>query len=117
MAAAAEGALKAGGQTVGILPGPNAQASPPNDSIQVAIFTGMGQARNLVLVQSAHALLALPGGWGTLSEIALALKQGIPVVSLGSWEPRPPSGEDSPGPVTADSPRDAVEKVLDLAGR
>ena len=115
MDAVAEGAAAAGGLTVGLLPGPDAQASPPSRHLQVVLFTGLGQARNVPLVLSAHAVLALAGGWGTLSEIAHALKHRIPVVSLGSWTPVPPGATPDPLLVIAHTPEEAVKEVLKLA--
>jgi uncharacterized protein (TIGR00725 family) len=85
MERAAAGASASGGKSVGILPGRSASESPPNSSIDLPIFTGLGQARNQVLVLSADAVVAVGGGWGTLSEIGLAMKHGIPVVLLESW--------------------------------
>jgi uncharacterized protein (TIGR00725 family) len=88
MAAAARGARAEGGLTVGVLPGENRlQANP---FIRIGIVTGMGHARNVVLVRSSDGLIAIGGGYGTLSEIAIALKIGKPVVSLGSWALGPP---------------------------
>ena len=94
MAAASEGAREAGGTTVGVLPGASASASPPNGAVEIAIFTGLGQGRNLVVVLSAAAVIAVGGGWGTLSEIALAAKHGIPVVLLRSWRLEPPGSAE-----------------------
>lgn len=82
MEAAARGAKEGGGLTVGILPGSSAAAANP--FIDIPIPTGLGQARNVLVVQSAEALIAIEGGYGTLSEIAFALKLGIPVVGLDS---------------------------------
>lgn len=113
MAAASEGAAAAGGLVVGILPGAGAAESPPNDAVRAAIFTGMGQARNQILVLSADAVVAVGGGWGTLSEIALALKQGRPVVSLGSWAPDRPDGRAEPLLTRAVSPAEAVARALE----
>ncbi len=96
---AARGAAEAGGQAVGILPGRNARESPPNPHLSLALFTGLGQARNQVLVLSAGAVIAIGGGWGTVSEIALASKHGIPVVALGAPEIR--FGPASNNPVDA----------------
>lgn len=109
MAAASEGARAAGGLTVGILPGANAEQSPPNPHLAVALFTGLGQARNQVLVLSAGAVVAVGGGWGTLSEIALALKHRIPVVLLESWRLQRPDGLLDPLLAVALSPADAAE--------
>jgi uncharacterized protein (TIGR00725 family) len=85
MEAAAEGARAAGGLTVGVLPGTDAGDTPPNPFIDVALFTGLGEARNWVNVCASDAVIALGGGFGTLSEIALALKARKPLVLLGSW--------------------------------
>lgn len=115
MAAASAGARSAGGLTVGILPGTDAAASPPNRWLDVAVFTGIGQARNQVLVLSAAAVIAVGGGWGTLSEIALALKHGIPVVSLESWYPVRPDGAAEPRLERAGSAAEAVARALAAA--
>jgi uncharacterized protein (TIGR00725 family) len=112
MAAAAEGARSAGGRTVGILPGANRAESPPNDSIELAVFTGMGQARNQILVLSADAVIGIGGGWGTLTEIGLALKHGVPVVLLDSWRLQRPDGEPEPLLLAAATPRAAVKLAL-----
>ena len=117
MAAASDGARAEGGLTVGILPGADAAASPPNPAVEVAIFTGIGQARNQVLALSAAAVIAVGGGWGTLSEIALALKHRIPVVSLASWWPEPPDRADEPLLARAETPREAVAAALAAARR
>jgi uncharacterized protein (TIGR00725 family) len=85
MEAAAQGARAAGGLTVGVLPGADARETPPNPFIDVALFTGLGEARNAVNVHASDAIIALGGGFGTLSEIALALKARKPVVLLDSW--------------------------------
>ena len=85
MEAAAEGARGAGGLTLGILPGEDARQSPPNAFVEVALFTGLGEARNWVNVCASDAIIAIGGGFGTLSEIALALKAKRPVVLVGSW--------------------------------
>lgn len=117
MAAASAGAREAGGLTVGILPGTDAAASRPNEAVEVAVFTGIGQARNQVLVLSAAAVIAVGGGWGTLSEIALALKHRIPVVCLESWRPERPDGAAEPLLVHASTPREAVAAALAAARR
>jgi uncharacterized protein (TIGR00725 family) len=85
MEAAAQGARDAGGLTVGVLPGATAAETPPSPFIDVALFTGLGEARNWVNVCASDAIIAISGGFGTLSEIALALKARRPVVLLGSW--------------------------------
>lgn len=86
MEAAACGAKEAGGLTIGVMPGMNAGETPPNPYIDVAIFTGMHDGRNWINVCSSDAVIAIAGGFGTLSEIALALKIGKPVVLLHSWD-------------------------------
>ncbi len=98
------GAKEAGGLTVGILP---AEKEDANRCVGIAIATGMGHARNAIVVKSADAVIALPGEHGTLSEIALALKMGKPVVSLGSWE--------IPGTLKAGTPEEALA-LLGLRG-
>ena len=85
MEAAAEGARGAGGLTIGVLPGEDARQSVPNAFIDVALFTGLGEGRNWINVCASDAIIAIGGGFGTLSEIALALKAKRPVVLVGSW--------------------------------
>jgi uncharacterized protein (TIGR00725 family) len=84
MAAAAEGASRAGGTVVGILPGADRTAGSAH--LTVAIATGLGEARNAVLTSAADAVIAVGGGWGTLSEIGLARRRARPVVTLAGWE-------------------------------
>lgn len=103
MEAAARGARAAGGVTIGILPGYDRTAANPH--IEIAVATGMGHARNMIVVASADAVIALPGETGTLSEIALALTIRRPVVALGGWR-------DMAGVETAESPIDAVAIAL-----
>lgn len=83
MRAACRGALAAGGQTIGILPG--ADASEANEFVRTPIATGLGVARNLVVVTASDAVIAVGGRHGTLSEIGLALRMGRHVVTLSSW--------------------------------
>lgn len=84
MEAASKGAREAGGTTLGILPG--ADRREANEWVSVAVPTGMGEARNALVVRAADALVAVGGAWGTLSEIAFARKTGKHVVGIGSWE-------------------------------
>jgi len=84
MEAASKGAREAGGTTLGILPG--GDRSGANEWVEVAVPTGMGEARNALVVRAADALVAVGGAWGTLSEIALARKAGKPVVGVASWD-------------------------------
>jgi uncharacterized protein (TIGR00725 family) len=115
MAAAAEGARRAGGRTVGILPGAGPAESPPNPDIELAIYTGMGQARNQILILSAAAVIGIGGGWGTLSEIGLARKHQVPLVLLDSWHLERPDGEAEPGLMRATTAQQAVELALAAA--
>jgi uncharacterized protein (TIGR00725 family) len=84
MEAASRGASEAGGATVALLPGADRRHANPFS--QIVIPTGMGEARNVLIVRAADALIAIGGEFGTLSEIAFALKIGKPVISLGSWD-------------------------------
>ncbi len=83
MAAASRGAARAGGQVIGILPGPDPTAA--NQDVTLAIATNMGHARNAIIAHTARFLVAIAGGAGTLSEIAFGLKLGKPVYGLGTW--------------------------------
>lgn len=107
MEAAARGAQKAGGLTVGILPGPDGREANP--WIEAAVATDLGEARNAVIVRTADAVVAVGGEFGTLSEIALALKMGKPVVSLRSWKVHETIME-------AKDPREAVAMALASIG-
>jgi uncharacterized protein (TIGR00725 family) len=112
MEAACRGARAAGGTTVGILPGlDRAEANP---FVDVAIPTGLGELRNGLVVRAADAVIAVAGEYGTLSEIAFALKMGKPVVGLGTWE-LARAGKRDPGIVAAADATDAVERALTLA--
>jgi uncharacterized protein (TIGR00725 family) len=84
MEAASRGARSRRGRTLGILPGDDRDAA--NGWVEIAVPTGMGELRNGLVVRAADAVVAIGGGHGTLSEIALALKLGRPVVGLGTWE-------------------------------
>jgi uncharacterized protein (TIGR00725 family) len=87
MEAACKGSVDEGGFTVGVLPGDSADTANPY--VRLPIVTGMGVARNVIIIRSAAVLIAVSGGPGTLSEIAYALQFGRPVVSLGSWDVAP----------------------------
>jgi uncharacterized protein (TIGR00725 family) len=80
MEAAARGCDLGGGMTVGILPGPDAESANPH--IRVPLPTGLGEARNVLVARTADVVIAIGGGWGTLSEVAMARKVGVPVVLL-----------------------------------
>ena len=105
MAAACRGAKSAGGVTIGVLPGED--ASEANPWVDVPIVTGMAEGRNLLIIYNADGIIALPGGSGTLSEIALALKTGTPVVDLGGWR--------IPGMLQfGDDPQKAVSPLIEV---
>ncbi len=103
MAAAAQGAKEDGGLTIGILPGTDREAANP--FIDIPLATGLGHARNAIIVRASQAVIALPGEAGTLSEVALGLKMGRPVVGLAAWR-------EIHGVLKADSPDEAVRLVL-----
>ena len=106
MGAAAQGVADAGGICVGLLPGGDRREANP--ALTVAIPSGMGEMRNALLVRSADVVLAVGGSWGTLSEVALAVRSGVPTVWLNGWD-------TPPGPVVVDSVEaaaDAVNRLL-----
>ncbi len=102
MEAASKGACLAGGQAIGILPGPDPRQANPYVTCRIA--TNMAEMRNYLVVLNGEATIAVSGGYGTLSEIALARKLGRKVILLGGWE-------NLPGIVRAYSPREAVESA------
>jgi len=113
MEAAAGGCAEAGGRSVGILP--TEDRLDANPYLTVAVATGMGEGRNSIVVRTADAVIAVHGEFGTLSEIALALKMGKPVVGLGTWE-LAKGGEPVDAIVRVTDPREAVATALRLAG-
>jgi uncharacterized protein (TIGR00725 family) len=112
MEAAAGGCAEAGGRSVGILP--TEDRLDANPYVTVAVATGMGEGRNAIVVRTADALIAVHGEFGTLSEIALALKMGKPVVGLGTWE-LAKEGEEVDAIVRVTDPAEAVAAALRLA--
>jgi uncharacterized protein (TIGR00725 family) len=110
MAAAARGARRAGGRTVGLLPGRDRAAA--DAAVELTIPTGLGELRNGLLVNGADGVVAVGGSWGTLSEIALARGAGKPVVSVRGWTVRDNDGRLLDLAV-ADSPAQAVAQLLD----
>jgi len=112
MEAACRGAKMEGGTTIGILPGTNRHEANPY--VDIPIVTGMGEARNIIVVRSAQAAIAVSGEYGTLSEIAYALKLGIPVIGLGTWQ-LAKEGQEVRDIVVAKTPKEAVEKAIALA--
>jgi uncharacterized protein (TIGR00725 family) len=112
MEAACRGARRAGGRTIGILPGNDPDVANPY--VEIAIPTGFGEARNLIVVRTGQAVIAIAGEYGTLSEIAHALKMGKPVIGLHTWRLLK-SGKDATedaGITPARSPLEAVELAL-----
>lgn len=114
MEAACRGARSRGGLTLGLLPGKDREAA--NGWVIVAVPTGLGEARNALVVRAADAVVAIGGGWGTLSEIALALRTGVPVAGVGTWEATVGGAEPEPGVVRVAGAREAVDEALRLAG-
>ena len=112
MEAACRGAKSVGGLTVGLLPGTDRHDA--NAFVDVAVPTGLGEARNALVVRASDALVAVGGEYGTLSEIALALQADTPVVGLRTWEMMRP-GVLADGVVRADEPAEAVSIAIQLA--
>lgn len=112
MEAACQGAKAQGGITVGILPG--ADRREANRYVDIPVVTGLGEARNAIVVRSADVVIAISGGYGTLSEIGLALKMERPVIGLGTWE-LSQQGRPVVAIVRADTPLQAVESAITLA--
>jgi uncharacterized protein (TIGR00725 family) len=116
MAAVAAGARSANGLVVGVRPGPSRDGEVAD--ADVTIVTNMGEARNAVIVWSADAVIVVGGSWGTLSEVALAMRRGdVPVVSVGGWRIVGADGREVPGIVHVDSATAAVDLVLPARGR
>jgi hypothetical protein len=103
MEAASKGAKEAGGTTVGILPG--FAKEDANKYVDVPITTGLSHARNVIIARSADALIAVSGEYGTLSEIAIALKLGKPVIGIKTWD-------TIKGVIKVNSPEEAIETVM-----
>jgi len=113
MEAACRGAREAGGHTIGILPGPD--RDDMNDYVEFPIVTNLGTARNAIVVLSSDALIAIDGSYGTLSEIAIALVHGKPVVGLGTWRISDASGVEDQRIVRASDPVAAVDAAVAAA--
>ncbi len=105
MAAASRGAEQAGGTVVGLLPG--SDRADANEWVTVALPTGLGELRNGLIIRAADAVVAVGGAYGTLSEIALALAAGVPVLGLGSW----PIDGVEPVETVAEAVRRALERA------
>jgi uncharacterized protein (TIGR00725 family) len=113
MESTARGVRQEGGTSIGILPGSGRSAANPY--LTLSIPTGMGEMRNALIIRSADVVIAVAGEFGTLSEIAFALKTGVPVVGLGTWELSKPGRIVADPIVRASTPQDAVEQALRLA--
>jgi len=114
MEAACRGAKGAGGLTIGVLPG--VSRGQANAYVDLPIVTGMGEARNAIIVRTANAVIAVGGSYGTLSEIAYALGFGTPVIGLGTWAVER-FGHPAVPLVRVETPSEAVERALALASR
>ncbi len=112
MEAASRGAAAEGGTTIGLLPGTSREAANPH--LTVSIPTGMGEMRNVLVVRASDTVIALDGEFGTLSEIAFALKTGVPVVGLETWELAKAGKRVEPFALVQ-SPEEAVREALRLA--
>jgi uncharacterized protein (TIGR00725 family) len=109
MEAVARGAAEAGGVVIGIIPGESTDEANPHCTHVVA--TGIGYARNLAVVASGEAVVAVGGEWGTLSEIGFARNLGRPVIALRSWSLKPAGGAELDGVTEVEDPVAAVEAV------
>ena len=114
MEAVCRGAKSKGGLTIGILPGKN--SSTANPWVDIPVVTGIGEARNVAVVKSAQAVIAIGGGYGTLSEIAYALKNSIPVIGLNTWS-LSRNGREDDSIIKVQSATEAVGKAISLAKR
>jgi uncharacterized protein (TIGR00725 family) len=114
MEAACRGAREAGGHTIGILPGRGSQDSPPNQYVEFPIYTGMGFARNVMVVLSGEAVVAISGAYGTLSEIAYCLIHDIPVVGIDTWD-FAYHGHESSRIVRTSDPIEAAQLAVSMA--
>jgi uncharacterized protein (TIGR00725 family) len=107
MEAACRGAKSEGGLTIGVIPGDSKKEANPY--VDIPVVTGMGHGRNIIVVRSSDALIAIGGSFGTLSEIAFALRLEIPVIGIKTWDV---SSEIK----QAENPEEAVEMAIGLAG-
>ena len=114
MTAANMGAKEAGGTTLGILPGTR-ETTPANKFVDIAVYSGMGEARNAINVKSCHAAIAIGGEYGTLSEIALGLKGNCPMILLDSWSMEPHGGLQHPDWQVAANAEHAVALAVQAA--
>jgi uncharacterized protein (TIGR00725 family) len=106
MAAVAEGAASAGGLVVGILSGRDRTGANP--SLTIAIPTGLAEARNAIITLAGDAIVVVGGSWGTLSELALAMRQGKKVVQIGGWRLADTDGSPIQGVIYAQTPAEVI---------
>jgi len=114
MEAVCRGAKSKGGLTIGILPGQD--SSMANPWVDIPVVTGIGEARNVAVVKSAQAVIAISGGYGTLSEIAYSLKSEIPVIGLNTWS-LSRNGREDDSIIIVQSATEAVDKAISLTKR
>ncbi|MHC1578759.1 MAG: TIGR00725 family protein [Dehalococcoidia bacterium] len=114
MEAVCRGANSKGGLTVGVLPGQD--SSTANPWVDIPVVTGLGEARNVVIAKSAQAVIAIGGGYGTLSEIAYALKSNVPVIGLNTWS-LSRNGREDDSITRVQTPAEAVGKAMSLLKR
>jgi uncharacterized protein (TIGR00725 family) len=112
MEAACRGASREGGLTIGILPGEDRRAANPY--VKIPVVTGAGYARNVAVVKTARAIIAIDGSYGTLSEIGHALQSGVPVIGLNTWS-LAREGQADGSIIPAENARDAVAKAIAIA--
>ena len=112
MEAVCKGAKSEGGATIGVLPGSDPAAANP--WVDIPICTGLGHARNVIIVKTGRAVIAVGGAYGTLSEIGHALAEQAPVIGLHTWE-LARDGVAEPSLIVADNPKDAVDKAIEAA--
>lgn len=115
MEAACRGARAEGGHTIGILPGSGAEDSQPNAYVEFPIYTGIGYARNVAVVLSGEAVIAIDGSYGTLSELAYALIHDRPVIGLDTWDFNYHGFDGEASIIRLTNPVEAVERALTLA--
>jgi uncharacterized protein (TIGR00725 family) len=113
MEAAALGASGAGGEVLGILPGRD--RGDANEYVTMAVATGLGELRNGLVIRASDAVVAVGGSWGTLSEVALARRLALPVVSLRGWSIVDRAGAAVDGPVSVATAEEAVDVAVDAA--
>jgi uncharacterized protein (TIGR00725 family) len=114
MEAACRGAREEGGHTIGIMPGRSHEDSPPNTYVEFPVYTGLGFARNIMVVLSGEAIIAIDGSYGTLSEISYALIHKVPIVGIDTWDFNY-RGFDGDAIVREPDAVAAVEKAIALA--